>query len=119
MGLMRARRVPREWPALEPVLFVGALAIYAAAVPLGLERPGAGRVVAEGWILDGGSGEAPWALLAIRLLGFLPLGDAATRAALASALAGAAAGALGGRLACEGLSATRRGIGRAAGGGRG
>jgi hypothetical protein len=88
----------REWPALEPLLFGGALALYAAGLPLGLDRASAAPAVAGAATMDGG---APLGLLVARLLGCLPLGDLAARANLASALAGAVAVALLGRLACE------------------
>ena len=89
----------REWPALEPLLFGGALALYAAGLPLGLDRAAAAPAVAGGATLEGGG--TPLGLLVARLFGCLPLGDLAARANLASALAGAVAVALLGRLACE------------------
>src|SRR4051812_43943015 len=101
---MRARRAHRDWPALEALLFAAALVLYVGALPLGLERPTAGLAVADGCALDGARGGPPLALLAIRLLAFLPLGDLATRAALASALAAALAVALLARLAATALA---------------
>jgi len=95
-------RVQRDWPATEPLLFGGTLALYAAGLPLGLDGTGAGAAAA-GPGLDG----PPLASLLTRLCGYLPLGDLAARANLASALAGAAAVALLGRLACEALRLLR------------
>src|SRR5688572_8809954 len=95
----------REWPALEPSLFGGALALYVAGLPLGLDRATTAAAVSGGATLEGGA--APLALLAMRLCGYLPVGDLAARANLASALAGAAAVALLGRLACEALRLLR------------
>jgi hypothetical protein len=106
---MRARRAPKDWPALEALLFAGALLLYVGALPLGLERPSAGLTVAEGCALDGARGGPPLALLAIRLFAFLPIADLATRAALASAVAAALAVALLGRLAATALAAARTG----------
>src|SRR5688572_27268021 len=62
----------REWPALEPLLFGGALALYAAGLPLGLDRASSAPAVAGGATLEGGG--APLGLLAARLLGYLPVG---------------------------------------------
>jgi hypothetical protein len=90
-------RAARDWPGL-PLLFGGALATYAAGLPFGLERTVAGASVAAGGQLNGG---VPLASLLMRAIGYLPVGDLATRANLASAIAGAAAVALLGRLACE------------------
>jgi hypothetical protein len=95
-------RVQREWPALEPLLFGGALALYAAGLPVGLDGTAAGAA-ASAPALAG----APLAALAIRLVGYLPVGDLAARANLASALAGAVAVALLGRLGCEALRLLR------------
>jgi hypothetical protein len=106
---MRARRAPKDWPALEALLFAGALLLYVGALPLGLERPTAGLTVAEGCALDGTRGGPPLALLAIRLFAFFPIADLATRAALASAVAAALAVALLGRLAATALAAARTG----------
>ena len=95
-------RVQREWPALEPLLFGGSLALYAAGLPVGLDGTAAGAA-ASAPALAG----APLAALATRLVGCLPVGDLAARANLASALAGAVAVALLGRLGCEALRLLR------------
>jgi Protein of unknown function (DUF2723) len=93
------------------LIFLAALATYAGAIPLGLERPIAGATVAAGCGLDPAPSSAPLALLAIRLFAFLPLGDLATRAALASAVAGALAVALVGSLARQAVTAARASAG--------
>lgn len=95
----------RSWPVLDPLLFAGALAIHAAALPLGLERIADARAVIDGQALGGAPDEAqaPLALLAIRLVGWLPLGDGAARTNLAAALLAALAVTLAGRLCCEAL----------------
>jgi hypothetical protein len=116
---MALARGSRAWPALEPLLFGAALTAYAAGAPLGLDRPAAGSAVAAGCafgpLAAGAVGRPPLALLGMRLLAFLPVGDLATRASLASALAGALAVALLGRLACAGLARLREAESSAAG----
>jgi hypothetical protein len=97
-------RAQREWPALEPLLFGGSLAFYAAGLPMGPDGTAAGAAAAAP-SLEG----APLAALLMRLVGCLPIGDLAARANLASAVAGAAAVALLGRLGCEALRLLRAG----------
>lgn len=87
-------------PRLGPLLFAGALACYAAAVPLGPDATRSGEATsALGLHKDGAPPAAPLALLAMRALTYLPVGDAATRLNFASAVAGAIAVALLGLLA--------------------
>jgi len=89
------------WPFLAPAVFAGAVVLYAVAVPLGLSRVEAAAQVAAGIDLDTSTRPVPFALLAIRLAQFIPLGDAPFRANLASAILAAVAIALLGRLCVE------------------
>ena len=102
-------RLKPTWPALGPVLFAGVLVVYAAGVPLGLDRVGTASRVAAGLGLDstGQEAAAPLSLLATRLVAYLPLGDGPARANLASAVLAALALALLGRLCVELLVAFR------------
>lgn len=85
----------RAWPAVDMLVFGGALVLYAAAVPLGLGRIEAAPQVAAALALDAHLDAhrqgAPLALLVIRLLQYLPVGDIALRANLVSCLAAAGA----------------------------
>jgi len=83
---------------LDPAIFAGALFLYALAVPLGLARVEGASHVAAGTTLDTGAQPAVLALLAMRAVQFLPLGDTPLRANLASAVLCALAIALVGRL---------------------
>lgn len=88
----------RTWPWLDSALFACALCLYVLVVPLGLSRVEAASQVAAGVALDTSAEHAAFAILGIRLLELLPLGDAAFRANLASALFCACAATLLGRL---------------------
>ncbi len=102
-------RPRRAWPALDPALFASTLVVYAAGLPLGLDRVAAAPKVAAGLALDttGLAQGTPLDVLAARVIAYLPLGDAATRANLAAALLGALAVTLVGRL-CVNLLALFR-----------
>jgi len=102
-------RLKPTWPALWPVLFVGTLVVFAAGVPFGLDRVGAASSVAAGLGLDSTSQEPakPLAILVMRLVGYLPVGDAPARANLSAALFAALALALLGRLCANLLLAFR------------
>ncbi len=91
----------RAWPALDLVVFAVTLPLYAAAVPLGLGRVEAAASVAAGITVDPDPQGAPLALLAMRLIQYLPVGDVGFRANLTSAIFGALAMALLARLAVE------------------
>lgn len=82
------------WPALPPVLFVVSLVAYAAGLPLGVDRLGAGAPVAAVLDATGQERVAPLGLLAGRVAAFLPLGDLPTRINLATAVLAALALAL-------------------------
>jgi hypothetical protein len=97
----------RTWPALDPALFVGSLVVYVAGTPLGLDRVGAASRVAGALDAASQGTGTPLALLASRLVGCLPLGDAAARANLAAALWAALATALVGRVCADLLAALR------------
>jgi hypothetical protein len=97
----------RTWPALDAALFVGSLVVYVAGTPLGLDRVAAASSVAAAFDAASQSPGPPLALLASRLVGYLPLGDAAARANLAAALLAALATALLGRLCADLLAALR------------
>ncbi|HEX7598973.1 MAG TPA: hypothetical protein VF518_12215, partial [Polyangia bacterium] len=83
--------------------------VYAAGTPLGLDRVGAASRVAAGMGLDfsGPDPATPLALLAMRLGGYLPFGDAPARANLVAAALAAFALALLGRLCVDVLGAFR------------
>jgi hypothetical protein len=97
----------RTWPVLDPALFVGSLLVYVAGTPLGLDRVAAAPAVAAG--IAGRTQEpgSPLALLAVRLVGYLPLGDGAARANLAAGFLAALATTLLGRLCVDLLVASR------------
>jgi hypothetical protein len=97
----------RTWPALEPALFVGSLVVYVAGTPLGLDRVAAASAVAAGLTVTTQEPGTPLALLAVRLVGYLPLGDGAARANLAAGLLAALAITLLGRLCVDLLVALR------------
>jgi hypothetical protein len=111
---MQPVRATREWPALEPSLFAGALLAYVAGLPLGLERVRTADVVTEALTLSGQgqAGSSPLGLLVVRLCAWIPLGDLASRAQLASALCTATAVALVARLVTEALRPLRGSTGR-------
>jgi hypothetical protein len=91
----------RDWPMLDPAMFAGALLLYALVMPLGLAHVESASQVAAGIALDTSTQPAFFALLAMRVGQFLPLGDAALRANLVSALLCALAIALVGRLCLQ------------------
>ena len=91
----------RDWPLLDPAIFAGALLIYALAVPLGLARVEGASQVAAAITLDTSTQPVPYALLAMRIGQFLPLGDAPFRTNLVSACLCALAIALIGRLCLQ------------------
>jgi hypothetical protein len=97
----------RTWPALEPALFVGSLVVFVAGTPLGLDRVAAASAVAAGLTVTTQEPGTPVALLAVRLVGYLPLGDGAARANLAAGLLAALATTLLGRLCVDLLVALR------------
>jgi len=97
----------RTWPDLDPTLLVGSLVVYVAGTPLGLDRVAAAPTVAAGLAASSQEPCAPLALLALRLVGYLPLGDAAARANLAAALLAALATTLLGRACVDLLVALR------------
>ena len=97
----------RTWPALDPALFVGSLVVYVAGTPLGLDRVAAASAVAAGLAVTTQEPSPPLALLAVRLVGYLPLGDGAARANLAAGLLAALATTLLGRLCVDLLVALR------------
>jgi hypothetical protein len=88
----------RDWPMLDPAIFAGALLLYALAMPLGLARVDGASQVAAGIVLDSSAQPAFFALLAMRVGQFLPLGDTPLRANWVSAVLGAFAIALVARL---------------------
>jgi len=96
-GVVRSR----EWPGLDAALFAAALVLYALGVPLGLARVEAAPDVAAGVALDSSQQPAVFAVLAMRLVAFVPLGDLALRANLASAVLGAVSVMLLGRLCVQ------------------
>jgi hypothetical protein len=98
MAGMTGETQARAWPSLDAALFAAALAVYALAMPLGLARVEAASQVAAGLALDTSGEPACYGLFALRLAGYLPLGDQPMRANLASAILCAAAVALLGRL---------------------
>lgn len=97
------------WPALDPALFASALVTYTVGLPLGMDRVAVAPKVAAGLALEttGLDQGTPLYLLAARIMEYLPLGDAATRANLAAAVLGALAVMLVGRL-CVNLLALFR-----------
>jgi len=97
----------RAWPALDPALFAAALVLYALSVPLGLARVEVAPQVASGIALDTATQATPFALLAVRVIQYLPLGSAPFRANLASAFLCAIAVALVGRLCLESIAVLR------------
>lgn len=88
----------RAWPSFDPALFVGALALYTLAMPLGLDRVESAPRVAAALTLDMRGGAAPLALFATRLGELFPMGDVGLRANLVSAFLTALAVTLVGRL---------------------
>jgi len=102
-GVVRSR----EWPGLDAALFAAALVLYALGVPLGLARVEAAPDVAAGVALDSSQQPAVFAVLAMRLVAFVPLGDLALRANLASAVLGAVSVMLLGRLCVQVLVSLR------------
>lgn len=100
-------RLRREWPVLDPLVFGGALVAHAAGLPRGLGLVASAAAV-SGVLEPGAPGPLPpLGLLAARLVALVPLGDLATRAALASAVLGAVAVTALARLACDLLAAAR------------
>jgi hypothetical protein len=99
----------RAWPALDPTIFAAAMVIYALAMPLGLARVEVAPEVAAGLSLDTATATqaTPFALLAARVIQFVPLGDAPFRANLASAILCAIAVALVGRLCSQSIAVLR------------
>lgn len=91
----------RDWPALDLAIFAGALLLYALAMPLGLARVEGAAQVAAGIALDTSAQPVPYALLAMRIGQFIPLGDAPFRTNLVSAGLCALAIALLGRLCLQ------------------
>jgi hypothetical protein len=91
----------RAWPTLDVALFAAAFPLYALGMPLGLARVEAASQVAAGLALDTSTEPATYGLLAMRLAGFIPLGDQPLRANLASAVLCALALALLARLCLE------------------
>ena len=91
----------RDWPVLDPAIFAGALLVYALAMPLGLARVEGASQVAAGITLDTSMQPAPYALFAMRVGQFLPLGDTPFRTNLVSASLCALAIALIGRLCLQ------------------
>lgn len=91
----------RAWPTLDAALFAAALAINALGMPLGLARVEAARQVAAGLALETSAEPATYGLLAMRLAGFVPLGDQPLRANLASVVLGAFVTMLFGRLCVQ------------------
>ena len=96
---MRARG--RDWPLLDPAIFAGALVVYALTMPLGLSRVEGASQVAAGIALDTSTHPEPYALLAMRVGQFLPVGDSPFRTNLASAVLCALAMAVVGRLCLQ------------------
>jgi hypothetical protein len=88
----------RDWPLLDPAIFAGALLLYALAMPLGLARVEGASQVAAGIALDTSIQPTFFALLAMRLGQFLPLGDTPLRANVVSGVLCALAIALVARL---------------------
>ncbi len=107
----QSRRAPhatgRTWPALDPALFVGSLAVLLAGTPLGLDRVAAASTVAAALEAAPHYPGTPLPRLVLRLAVYLPLGDVAARANLAAALLGALAITLLGRLCADLLAALR------------
>jgi hypothetical protein len=91
----------RDWPVLDPAIFAGALLLYASAMPLGLARVEGAPQVAAGIALDTSTQPAFFALLAMRIGQFVPLGDTPLRANLVSAVLCALAMALVGRMCLQ------------------
>jgi hypothetical protein len=91
----------RDWPALDPAIFAGTLLVYTLAMPLGLARIEGASQVAAGIALDTSAQPVPYALLAMRIGQFIPLGDAPFRTNLVSAGLCALAIALLGRLCVQ------------------
>jgi len=98
---------PCDWPLLDPAIFAGALLLYAFAMPLGLARVEGAPYVAAGITLDSSTQPAFWALLAVRVGQYLPLGDASLRANLVSAALCALAIALLSRLCLQACALLR------------
>ena len=98
---------PRDWPLLDPAIFVGALLLYAFAMPLGLARVEGAPHVAAGITLDSSTQPAFLALLAVRVGQYLPFGDAPLRANLVSAVLCALAIALLSRLCLQACALLR------------
>ena len=86
---------------LDAALFAATLVIYALGVPLGLARVEAAPQAAAAAALDASAQPAAYGLLAMRIVGFLPLGDLPLRGNLATALASALAIMLFGRLCVQ------------------
>ena len=97
----------RNWPALDPALFVGSLVVYVAGTPLGLDRVAAASRVAAALGASPQEPGAPLARFALRLSVYSPLGDTAVRANLAAAFLAALAIALLGRVCVDLLAALR------------
>jgi hypothetical protein len=96
---MTRDRPQRPWPYLQPALFGAALVLYASAMPLGLSRIDGASQVADALELSAGVSHGFFALLAMRLGQYLPLGDTPTRATFVSSVFCSLAVALTGRLA--------------------
>lgn len=105
-GMDKAER-GRDWPALDFAIFGGALALYSLAMPLGLASVELAPQVAAGVAFDTTARATPLALLAVRAIQYVPLGDAPFRANLASAFLCACAVALVGRLCLEAIAILR------------
>jgi hypothetical protein len=97
----------RPWPALPPALFAVSLAVYAAGLPLGVDRRGAAWPVAAVLDATGQEQVAPLPLMVGRVAAYLPLGDLPTRANLATAFFAALALALLGRVCVDVLVTLR------------
>ena len=95
-GMGSLRGFPAQIP---PVLFGVALVLFASAMPLGLSRIDGAAQVADALELGTGASRGFFAVLAMRLGQYLPLGDTPTRATFVSAVFCALAVALAGRLA--------------------
>ncbi|MBN2576161.1 MAG: hypothetical protein JXP73_16495 [Deltaproteobacteria bacterium] len=91
----------RAWPTLDAALFAAGLVVYALGLPLGLARVEAAPQVAAGIAFDTSSEPAVWGLFALRIAGYIPIGDYPLRANLASAGLSALALALLGRLCID------------------
>ncbi len=97
----------RAWPALAPGLFAGALVLYALSMPLGLARVEVASQVAAGIARDTTTQTTPFAVLAMRVIEYVPLGDTPFRSNLASAFLCAIAVALVGRLCLDAIVVLR------------